>query len=530
MNAKSLVLPSLCLGGAAHLIAPPTPSVAFSKTLENLPEGQRDVRVFDNFADSTANNNVTPAAQFPGYLGAELAIWKGIVEWGSLLHGDGTGDPLSGNLLGSGGANFDAFWAGMATAIGTTNHNVVSTTTTCDAGVLAFTELPASDGWRIRFCDSWVWDDGPSTIGTRWDIQGVMAHEYGHALGLGHSADGLATMAPSGSAGQTSLRSINADDIAGVQCVYGLALSSKPVITATVANTLTGTLTIYGTNFGATGNEVWFTSAAPTATASSGIVEVTNVNSTGAGTVISVAIPVEAGPGDVMINGTGGGGGTLSNAFPTDLVGTFGTPPAGPHPDIASVTPSSIAALIPGTAQTITISGTDLDLTVSLSLNAAPIPASRWTIVDPNTITLDMPQAGALGAATLAATDGVQTDNFGVTIVAAASPTLEWGNGEPLNPVSRAVGLDMILAGQPGDLHIVLSSPLGQPSFGRHVLPRADYGITASAVIPASGWIALNVAHLPLPGLGATWFANSYRVGLPKPFPVSNDQSVTLIP
>src|SRR5688572_21157155 len=118
MNAKSLILPSLCLGGAALLFAPPTPSAAFFKTGESLGEGQRDVRLFDNFADATANNNTTPASQFPGYLGAELAIWKGIVEWGSVLHGDGSGDPINGNLLGNGGANFDAFWTGNATAAG----------------------------------------------------------------------------------------------------------------------------------------------------------------------------------------------------------------------------------------------------------------------------------------------------------------------------------------------------------------------------------------------------------------------------
>ena len=197
MNPKSLVLPTLSLGGAALLFAPLPPSQAFSKIGGSLGETQRDVRVYDNFADSTADNNTGTAGQFPGYTGLELAIWKGVVEWGSELHGDGTGDPLSGNLLGDGGANFDAFWAGNADNVGSQNSNIASAIATCAASTLAFTETPISDGWRIRFCDNWIWDDGPGTISSRWDIQGVMCHEYGHALGLGHSGSGSATMFPS---------------------------------------------------------------------------------------------------------------------------------------------------------------------------------------------------------------------------------------------------------------------------------------------------------------------------------------------
>jgi hypothetical protein len=531
MNAKSLVLPSLCLGGAALLFAPLRPSAAFTKIGGSLGEGQRDVRVFDNFLDSNANNNVTPTTQFPGFLGAELAVWKGVVEWGAKLHGDGTGDPLSGNLLGNGAANFDAFWAGMASGIGTTNNNIVSSLADCGGGgTLAFTETPISDGWRIRYCDEWNWDDGPGTIGSRWDIQGVMSHEYGHALGLGHSATGTATMAPSGSPGQTSLRSIEADDIAGVQCVYGVAGGTKPMITATAANTMTNTITIYGMNFGATGNEVWFTNEAVTSTSVDPIVRVTSVSSSMSGTVISITIPAAAGPGDVLVNISGTGGATLSNAFPTDLVGTFGTPP-GPHPDITSVTPSSIEALIPGTAETITIAGTDLDLTTSLLLDGSPIAATRWTIVDPNTITLDMPQANTLGAHNIGASDGVQTDNFAVTVIAPTTPKLEWGNGDPLNNVSRAVGLDMILAGEPGELHTLFSSPYGQPSFpSRYFYDALDRRITTSVVIPASGWIQVHIGDLPRLSLGNTWYGNSFHIQLPKPFPVSNDQSIVLLP
>ena len=68
---------------------------------------QRDFRIFDNFLDTQANDNTTPHLQFPGYAGAEMAIWKACVEWGSTLHGDGSGDPHQPSDLGSGNANFD---------------------------------------------------------------------------------------------------------------------------------------------------------------------------------------------------------------------------------------------------------------------------------------------------------------------------------------------------------------------------------------------------------------------------------------
>ncbi len=535
MKLLTLVPPALCLCGAALLVSPLWPSRAFSKTGESLSENQRDFRVFDNFADATANDNVTPAAMFPGQVGAELALWKAPVEWGSTLHGDGSGDPVGGNLLGSGGANFDAFWGGTATGIGNSNGNIASALADCGGGgTLAFTELPAFDGWRIRFCDEWDWDDGPgaAAFGTV-DLQGVMTHEYGHALGLGHSTVPGATMTPATGGTATSLRSIAADDIAGIQCVYGVADPAKPTITATVADTGAGTITIYGTNFGATDNEVWFTNAAPSAPGGDPKVTVTGLASMSGGTVLPLAIPAGAGPGDVLVNVSGTGGETLSNAYPTDLAGTFGTPP-GPRPDIASVSPTTIEALIPGTAETVTFTGTNLNLATAVLLDGLTIDPARYTVVGPSTITLDMPQADSLGLHELAVTDGTITDVFPVTIVAVPAARLEWGSGDPLNVVDRDDGLDMILAGAVGELHAVRGSPSGppaQPTLARLAPPGQVLVDAGSFVIPAQGWIAVHLGNLPDPMVvGSTWSGKSFVIAQPRPFAESNDQSITLVP
>ena len=125
MKLRTLLVPAGALTGAALLLAP-REATGFSLIGGSLSLSQRDFRIFDNFTDASANNNVTPDAQFPGYTGAEMAIWKASVEWGSGLHGTGGGDAHQPAGLGSGGANFDASFQGNATGVGTTNENVHS--------------------------------------------------------------------------------------------------------------------------------------------------------------------------------------------------------------------------------------------------------------------------------------------------------------------------------------------------------------------------------------------------------------------
>jgi hypothetical protein len=166
---------------------------------------------------------------------------EGRVEWGSELHGDGQGDPHQPGGLGSGGANFDASWQGNALGIGGGNDNVHSEIAGSSGGVLAYCESPIADGWRIRFYSGWTWDDGPGTpaLGDM-DLQGVATHEYGHALGLGHSDVVGATMYASVNASGVAQRSLAPDDVAGVQAVYGAKSPTKPRITQALVDALAG--------------------------------------------------------------------------------------------------------------------------------------------------------------------------------------------------------------------------------------------------------------------------------------------------
>jgi hypothetical protein len=329
MKFQSFALPTLALGTALLLIGPAEESYGFSKLGGALGLSQRDFRVRENFLDASSNNNTAAEAFWPGWTGLFLAVWKGHAEWNSMPHGPNA-------VLGSGGANFDAAWMGEASAIGNTNNNIVSALQSgCSGGVLAFTETPISDGWRIRFCENWTWSDGPGG-GNGIDIQGVACHEYGHALGLGHSTVGGATMFPSISGSGAPARTIENDDIAGIQCIYGVADASKPVITATQG--LGTTVNIFGDFFSPTGNEVWFTNANLTNVGVDPRVIATGVNASGG--MISVTIPANAGPGDILVKIPGGSTGRqLSNAFPFDPDATV-----GPLPGCTGCVPNSFAA------------------------------------------------------------------------------------------------------------------------------------------------------------------------------------------
>lgn len=319
MHNGRWLLPALALCGATWIVLPARVD-AYVLIGTGLNTMQRDFRVYNNFTDASANDNVTPDANFPGAQGAVMAIWKACVEWGSALHGNGNGDPSQTGGLGSGGANFDPAYAGQADGVGSTDDNIFSELAGSSGGVLAYTELPSEDGWRIRFYSTWPWADGPNIGigGSNIDIQGVATHEYGHALGLDHTTVPGATMQATVQSNGVSERSIEADDIAGAQAIYGAALPTKPRITGV---SISGsTVVITGQNFAATGNQVWF--AAPGTTPAgqlNPLVVVSNQVSTGGGTQISVGAPSTAADGDVLVKVPGVGFATVSNAWPADV-------------------------------------------------------------------------------------------------------------------------------------------------------------------------------------------------------------------
>jgi hypothetical protein len=528
MQTKRFLLPALALGGAALLIGPARESHGFSLLGGSLGTGQRDVRIFNNFTDATANDNQIVDTQFPGHQGAVMAIWKAVVEWGSELHGNGNGDPTQPGGLGSGGANFDAHFQGEANGVGGTNDNIHSELSGSSGGVLAFTESPISDGWRIRYYSGWIWQDGPAApTGSQIDIQGVACHEYGHALGLDHSGTSGATMFASITGSGSAQRSIATDDINGVKAVYGTKAAGKPRITnAVVAGT---NLTLTGSNFSPTNNQVWFTNENITTTGSNPTVIMTGVASTGGGTSISVTIPDLAGPGDVIVQLNGTGNSSLSNAWPVDVEGSTGGGPLS----ITGINPGLINALNVGTDQIVTITGTGFTPASIVEVNGVDlfgIP-SPYTVVSSTTITFDPPNAPLLGPVTVKVKDGTSTATTLLSYQANAVPALQCGVGEEPVTFLTVAGLDVVCAASPGDTFLLLASLSNLPS----VFPgyfSLDIGNNLSSIFliaqPVIGANGLATLHLPtmLPPV-TTFYMEGLRVKAIPVLPLddSNEQT-----
>jgi hypothetical protein len=498
MRIHSLLLPIAAIGGACWLLASPQ-SQAFTTIGGSLGLTQRDVRCFDNFTDSTANDNVTADANFPGYLGIEMASWKAVLEWSSELHANGAGDPTQAGGLGSGGANFDPSWQGNATAVGGGNDNIMSELSGSSGGVLAFCETPISDGWRIRFYSSWTWQDGPgAATGGQIDYQGVACHEYGHALGLGHSSSGGATMQPSISGTGSSQRSIAADDISGVQSIYGVKSATKPKITSVSA--LTGVVTVNGTNFAATGNEVWFTQKAQGGSGTP--IKVTGVASTLGGTKITVTAPSTAGKGDVLVKSSAGSSGAfLSNAWPIDP-GTTG----GSGPNITAVTPSSIDA-VTADSLSVVLSGTGFTGVNSITINGVTLPGSNYSLTDTEITILSWPLQNALGDATILVSGPSGSDTGLVSVSECDPPVLDMNPSAPFAFLNG--GTFTFTAGsEVGDVVYIVVSSTPTPTTIPGLMDigigagLSDLTLLKTLVIPAKGWTQYSapVTGLP-PGL-----------------------------
>ncbi len=516
------LLPALALGGAAVLLAPAPRSSGYSLLGDSLGLSQRDFRLFNNFVDPETNDNVTPDDNFPGFDGAEMAIWKGCIEWGSELHGAGNGDPSQPGGLGSGGANFDPSFQGNAASVGGTGDNIHSAISGGGGGVLAFAEGGLfTSGWRIRYYESHTWTDGPGPAGFgEWDLQGIACHEYGHALGLGHSLVGGTTMFATASASGNAQRSIEADDVAGVQAIYGPRSPSKPRIFSTSVNG--SSLTINGSGFSGGGNEVWFTNGNVTSAGSDPFVVVSGVSSSGGGTTITVNVPGAAGAGDVLVRRNASGNAALSNAWPVD-------PSGGPGaPTLTGVTPATANAVNQG-AVTVTVNGNGFDTTLDVQFDGQSVP---FVVQSDNALTFDFQVAPKLGAVTVGVQTLFGTGTTQMNIVANDPPEL-------LNEAAvifSGTNVDFTVGALPGSVVYLASSPDNTPS----VLPgliSADIGAGFTTITlvsistgPADGSLELAFPISGLPPFSTVYFQVAVFDTLGTlPMPVSNVASVLVI-
>jgi hypothetical protein len=124
-------------------------------------------------------------------------------------------------------AAFSFYYAGSTSGTSVTNNskNEVFFRNASNGSAIATAYTYSSNG-RIVDTDIVFWDSaftfftGTSGCSGGLYIEDIATHEFGHALGLGHSAVSGATMAPSVSYCSTAPRSLAEDDKLGVEALY----------------------------------------------------------------------------------------------------------------------------------------------------------------------------------------------------------------------------------------------------------------------------------------------------------------------
>ena len=132
-------------------------------------------------------------------------------------------------LLQAGVFRFSHSGSSSATTTGNDRVNLVLFRNASNGSAIATTYWWSS-GSHIIDADIVFWDEafklfaGSSGCSGGFYIEDIAAHEFGHALGLGHSTVAGATMYPSVSSCNTGNRTLDADDIAGVRSLYASLL------------------------------------------------------------------------------------------------------------------------------------------------------------------------------------------------------------------------------------------------------------------------------------------------------------------
>ena len=139
-------------------------------------------------------------------------ILSGITPWGIASNGGTT--TRSGARRD--GQNVISWGKLGGTTLGVTNY--ISTDTSqsqvCNGNLIyRFTEVD------VRFNNAFNWQTS-STCTNGYDLAGVSTHEFGHAVGLGHTNVTGATMYPSVRACDFSVSSLANDDKAGYSSIY----------------------------------------------------------------------------------------------------------------------------------------------------------------------------------------------------------------------------------------------------------------------------------------------------------------------
>lgn len=185
------------------------------------------------WAERTASWGYNSAGKPGGLSGEQQALALGASAWGS------TGADFSFSGGGPSGSGTGACGGGGldgANTVGWASQGGSVLAVTCTWFSQGGNPKPAIE-FDMEFDPDWNWTTGSPT---QVDLASVATHEFGHALGLGHSANGSAVMYASYSQGSLK-RTPTGDDVAGIMAIYGASGGGGPTPTSTPTNTATAT-------------------------------------------------------------------------------------------------------------------------------------------------------------------------------------------------------------------------------------------------------------------------------------------------
>jgi len=159
-----------------------------------------------------------------------------INENASSCTGEGAAVQNAATTWAAAGANFSFSYAGTttATAYGFDGVNEIMWVNMGGTNILAVTYIWYSGSTilenDVEFNKHYNWSTSPTCPGGYYDVQSVGLHEFGHWLCLSdlyNAADAAKVMYGYASSGTTK-RALTADDIAGIQSIYGASAPSEP--------------------------------------------------------------------------------------------------------------------------------------------------------------------------------------------------------------------------------------------------------------------------------------------------------------